>query len=754
MKKLLGLLISTVASWACSIDQNYLECLYKYMISKPFDLNGVFYQYDFNKDGYIQKNDWVYYDLPGQKFYRLMGRPSSATDVFGWQPIPTSALADLDADHPAGVFVFLGFPGEYDSRFSWAFVPWGTAQVYKLSGQASNGSFLYLDLDCDGRADPLIDMSVDFQTSSVLLPGTEGPAGMKVRFVYTGSYGLNCQSGSGWSSSFYSSSSSWSGSSGGNSSWSNSFSSSWSSGWSSSVSSSWSSWSSISSSSWSSGWSSSYNSSSSYSSMIGGCFDMISYETFFVNKNLVEHHVLPLYYMSGVHLQDGYVLGGALDRPGLDGVHIVSAGIVTKIGKDSQILWSRAILPVDAEDMIDGVYLLSMRPDRFLLNTNYYRHGFSVSYGNIVGIMDRYGNTRYLNLYFLNEPGIDRLHSGTRLIGCTVLRSQEAICYGELELSLPATRYTTRVLPTPQSSSDCGCGDHYSSSSSQVAGRLKASMAYAFVIDANGNVKWAKAYDGATLYQQERPNTEEWKYDSIVQVQDGLVVLGSNHNTIEGVAPRSLLLAKMNPNGELQWATTLYNRQNLNRELYGQYAIEKDGRIYATFSESSPNTSTQEANILVMNEYGHIQAIRRLTTRSPINVDLPLYDSGVALYVDAGDNIYVLDYDLHTTGMIPSSHNFFLSEDGMGASVIGLDILQDAGVKLTKYDMAGNGCRTQNTIPLKQPQDISGRYEIWSASQVIEFDLHLDKIPYRVINSDDVEAHRTCYKDRGTICIN
>ncbi len=749
MRKLSMLLLGTAMSWACSIDQNYLDCLYKYMISKPFDLNGVFYQYDFNKDNYIQKNDWVYYDLAGQKFYRLMGRPSSATDVFGWQPIPTSALADLDADHPAGVFVFLGFPGEYDSRFSWAFVPWGTTQVYKLSGQASNGSFLYLDLDCDGRADPLIDMSVDFQTSSVLLPGTEGPAGEKVRFVYTGSYGLNCQSGPGWSSSFSSSWSSWSGSSGGNSSWSSSFSSSWSSGWSSSVSSSWSSWSSVSSSSWSSGWS------SSSSSMIGGCFDMISYEIFFVNKNLVEHHVLPLYYMSGVHLQDGYVLGGALDRPDLAGTHTVSAGIVTKIDKDSQILWSRAILPAGAEDMIDGVYLLSMRPDRFLLNANYFRHGFSTSYGNIVGVMDRYGNSRYINLYYLNEPGIDRLHSGMRLIDCTVLRSQEAICYGELQLSLSATRYTTRVLPTPQSSSDCGCGDHYSSSSSQVtSGRLKASMAYAFMVDTNGNIKWAKAYDGATLYQHERPNTEEWEYDSIVQVQDGLVVLGSNHNTIEGVAPRSLLLAKMNPNGELQWATTLYNTQNLNRELYGQYAIEKDGRIYATFSESSPNTSTQEANILVMNENGHIQTIRRLTTHSPIYVDLPLYDSGVALYVDAGDNIYVLDYDLHTTGMIPSSHNFFLSGDGMGASVIGLDILQDAGVKLTKYDMAGNGCHTQNTIPLKQPQDISQRYGIWSASKVIEFDLHLDKIPYRAINSDDVEAHRTCYKDRGTICIN
>lgn len=227
MKKLCMLLFSIVIGWACSIDQNYLDCLTKYVTSKPFKVNGVFYQYDFNHDGVLQRSDWIYIDLSNYKIYQLLGNPPSPNDAFGWKEI-ANIPQDLDLDNVSGFFIYLGFPLDPQTNFSWIYMALTPNNVYlfKLIGSSPQGDFVYLDLNCDGWGDPLPDIvltSFDVpnqnQSSSLLpLPGTQTQSNnsndIMATFAYTGNYSLQCNMGGGLSSSggmgFSSSSSTWS----------------------------------------------------------------------------------------------------------------------------------------------------------------------------------------------------------------------------------------------------------------------------------------------------------------------------------------------------------------------------------------------------------------------------------------------------------------------------------------------------------------------------------------------------------------
>ncbi len=140
--------------------QSYVDALVGFLHQKSFRINGFFYMYDFNKNGRIERNDWIYIsNTPNPLFFRLMGRTPTSDDAFGWLRL-ASLPSDLDRQKPAGYFIKIDFPLDYTlygkrhaSAFSWIYITQN--RVYKLMGAKPNHDFDYLDIDGDGRPDPL-----------------------------------------------------------------------------------------------------------------------------------------------------------------------------------------------------------------------------------------------------------------------------------------------------------------------------------------------------------------------------------------------------------------------------------------------------------------------------------------------------------------------------------------------------------------------------------------------------------------------
>jgi len=154
------LLTLFVLFWALLFAQTpseYPDRLLRFLDGKSFQINGDFYQYDFERDGF-QRNDWIYIDRGSQKAFRLLGREPSAANPFGWEPL-ASLPADLDRTRPTGHFIFIDFPLDsqlfQNNAFSWLYVYPAKEMVFKLMGASAEGNFVYLDTNGDQRPDPL-----------------------------------------------------------------------------------------------------------------------------------------------------------------------------------------------------------------------------------------------------------------------------------------------------------------------------------------------------------------------------------------------------------------------------------------------------------------------------------------------------------------------------------------------------------------------------------------------------------------------
>ncbi|MRI83800.1 MAG: hypothetical protein C6I00_05195 [Nitratiruptor sp.] len=147
----------------------YLEELLHYLTSKSsFPINGKFYPYDFDRDGTIAPDEWIYISLPERKGYRLLATPPSPKNAFGFAPIPLPP--GLQEDKPAGYFIYVDFPKDPDPRFSWLYVTATKPHlVYKLIGATPENTFAYLDLDGDGHFDPLPNLAVELKGDWILL---------------------------------------------------------------------------------------------------------------------------------------------------------------------------------------------------------------------------------------------------------------------------------------------------------------------------------------------------------------------------------------------------------------------------------------------------------------------------------------------------------------------------------------------------------------------------------------------------------
>ncbi|BCD61254.1 hypothetical protein NitYY0826_C0088 [Nitratiruptor sp. YY08-26] len=171
MKKISLFVISVTLSFAMDAPSaDYLGSLIDYLKSKSVPVNGTFYQYDFEKDGKIDRSDWLYIANNAQKTpYRLMGKAPTDQDTFGWLLL-TTIPKDLNLNNPSGYFVKIDFPKDYElygqkhaSAFSWVYIV--NSKVYKLMGAKSNHDFDYLDINGDGNPDPLPNLSASIDTS-------------------------------------------------------------------------------------------------------------------------------------------------------------------------------------------------------------------------------------------------------------------------------------------------------------------------------------------------------------------------------------------------------------------------------------------------------------------------------------------------------------------------------------------------------------------------------------------------------------
>ncbi len=157
--------------FAMSASPSYIQSLKTYLNQKEFNINGNFYMYDFEHDGTIAPNDWLYIDTVTHAAYRLMGRTPTNKDAFGWLPL-ASIPQDLDVQSPSGYFIFIDFPQDMQTygtnAFSWLYIDRTSHNIYKLMGADANHNFDYLDTNGDGYPDPLSGIQAQINATRVL----------------------------------------------------------------------------------------------------------------------------------------------------------------------------------------------------------------------------------------------------------------------------------------------------------------------------------------------------------------------------------------------------------------------------------------------------------------------------------------------------------------------------------------------------------------------------------------------------------
>ncbi len=143
MRRIVGvLLFMTLGLLGATASDLYLKELKAYLSSKPFALKGAMYTYDFDGDGYIGYNEWIYESLQSGKTYRLLGTEPSENNAFGFYEVDV----DLKGLVPLGYFAFINFDMDEDKRFSWIYLS-SDGKVAKLMGVNATGFFDYLYVD-------------------------------------------------------------------------------------------------------------------------------------------------------------------------------------------------------------------------------------------------------------------------------------------------------------------------------------------------------------------------------------------------------------------------------------------------------------------------------------------------------------------------------------------------------------------------------------------------------------------------------
>ena len=122
--------------------REYVNELKAYLTTKAFQVDGIMYTHDFNNNGQIEYNEYVYVSQKSGNKYRLLGTTPTKDNAFGFAQVEVS-LKDFA---PIGYFSYIGFDGDDDQRFSWLYLSASTGKVYKLMGVNENHFFRYLQI--------------------------------------------------------------------------------------------------------------------------------------------------------------------------------------------------------------------------------------------------------------------------------------------------------------------------------------------------------------------------------------------------------------------------------------------------------------------------------------------------------------------------------------------------------------------------------------------------------------------------------
>ncbi|NPA56745.1 MAG: hypothetical protein GXO19_03305 [Epsilonproteobacteria bacterium] len=643
MMRKLSLFLSTLLSLsACSMDRDYLNCLYSYLASREFKINGAFYQYDFNHDGILQRNDWIYVDLESQGIYRLLGRAPSPEDPFGWQPL-TQVPQDLDSDKIAGFFIYINYPQDPQPQFSWLYLPLADQFLpYKLSGATSRGDFVYLDLDCDGIADPLWELELNSirspQGTAVPLPGTEeGSRDYLISFKYDGP---SCsQNGGGYQNSPSSTSSSTETSE-------------------SSVGTS----------------SSSSPSTGPESSLSGGCFYLDRAFTKEVEVAAPATSSLhpQIMMVAGEETSTGYIVGGAVTQDLTNSSHRGRDGFIGKLDSRGDLVWGWALFDGREEKIYDSNEWISI-----------YK-----------------GEGRYYGVTPTYPTG-----SGSYIRSAIVSFNGRGEIYWAREYSMPASErgkgmgrsgYFTIESLIPLRGGDIVAIGGVQALSRDGEGReIYPHTAFAMRLSPDGAVRWAKTFNGSNFYFHYAPDTSAWHFISGVEGEEGtLYITGFNNHTI-GKGGHSILVVKMDGDGHILWSRN-YNRVDGNF-IYNFITTKgggiafKDGFLYVAFSDGNYLTPNS-IGIMKLDSSGNLidAQIDGPATHTP---RATLRMEGDTLYLGGleGYQVHVLSSSLALKRALQLSQTFLPTRDG-GFLTISIGQLGDLSL-INKIKGNGEDCR-------------------------------------------------------------
>jgi len=107
-------------------------------MAKTFPITGAYSSYDFEKDGKIDANDWVFKFVKYDGVYRLLGNEPTQSNLFGWKRV------DIVPNEPQFFMINLGdWDNDGDKRFDWLVLTTDGKSVYKLDGVTDRNTFEY-----------------------------------------------------------------------------------------------------------------------------------------------------------------------------------------------------------------------------------------------------------------------------------------------------------------------------------------------------------------------------------------------------------------------------------------------------------------------------------------------------------------------------------------------------------------------------------------------------------------------------------
>jgi len=165
MKKIIKsatLLSAFTASLLCANSIESVENAVVQNSGGKYAITGYFAQYDFDNNGKIDKSDWTFTFAKAPGTYQLLGDLENGIGVFKWKKV------NVTPNEPS--FYMVNYDPN-DTKFGWILFQKDTnnncTAVYKLAGQNPDTKAFSYDVDGDGKADKLTNLTCKVNGESV-----------------------------------------------------------------------------------------------------------------------------------------------------------------------------------------------------------------------------------------------------------------------------------------------------------------------------------------------------------------------------------------------------------------------------------------------------------------------------------------------------------------------------------------------------------------------------------------------------------